>query len=462
MLWEPVAGGDRALQPDRATVRWLEAERGLDASTTTPRCGAGRSTTRGLLGLDLGLLRRARRRRPGDGARRATRCPARRGFPGAAAQLRRARLPRPRRREIAVRHASERGELGEISWGELRGRGRRRRRRAARARGRARRPRRRLPAELPEAPDRAFSPPRRSAPSGRRCSPDFGVRRVVDRFAQIEPKVLLRRRRLPLRRHATSTASTSSPSSSARCRRLEHTVRDPVPRPRRPTSRRLARRRSRWRRRSRARRGRRARLRARALRPPALGPLLLRHDRAAEGDRPGPRRDPARAAEEAQPAPRRAARRPRLLVHDDRLDDVELPRRRSAHQGLDRPLRRQPRPSGHGRALGSRRRGRGHLLRHLRLLHRRLHEGVGRAGQRPRPRGAAGGRLNRLAAGAGGLSSGSTTTSAPTPGSSRPRAGPTSAPRSSAACRSCPSIAASFRAARWAARSRPGTRTARR
>ena len=45
-----------------------------------------------------------------------------------------------------------------------------------------------------------------------------------------------------------------------------------------------------------------------------------------------------------------------LLVHDDRLDDVELPRRRPAHGRLDRALRRQPGPSRHGRALGPRRR----------------------------------------------------------------------------------------------------------
>ena len=55
----------------------------------------------------------------------------------------------------------------------------------------------------------------------------------------------------------------------------------------------------------------------------------LGHDRAAEGDRPRPRRHPARAPQEDAPAPRRAGGRPRLLVHDDRLDDVELPRRRA-------------------------------------------------------------------------------------------------------------------------------------
>jgi acetoacetyl-CoA synthetase len=32
------------------------------------------------------------------------------------------------------------------------------------------------------------------------CAPEFGLRSVVDRWQQIEPTVLLRRRRLPLRR----------------------------------------------------------------------------------------------------------------------------------------------------------------------------------------------------------------------------------------------------------------------
>ena len=66
------------------------------------------------------------------------------------------------------------------------------------------------------------------------------------------------------------------------------------------------------------------------------------------------------AAEAPEPARRRAGGRPRLLVHHDRLDDVELPRRLPADRGLDRPLRRQPGLSGHDRALGPRRRGADH------------------------------------------------------------------------------------------------------
>ena len=69
-----------------------------------------------------------------------------------------------------------------------------------------------------------------------------------------------------------------------------------------------------------------ARVRAGAVRPPAVGPLLVGHDRAAEGDRPGPGRDPARAPQDDVPAPRLPRRRPRVLVHHDGLDDVELPR----------------------------------------------------------------------------------------------------------------------------------------
>ena len=91
------------------------------------------------------------------------------------------------------------------------------------------------------------------------------------------------------------------------------------------------------------------------VRPPAVGALQLGHDRAAQADRPQPGRDPARAPQEHAPAPRRAGGRPRLLVHDDRLDDVELPGRRAAHAGVDRPLRRQPGLAGPRRAVGPRR-----------------------------------------------------------------------------------------------------------
>ena len=45
--------------------------------------------------------------------------------------------------------------------------------------------------------------------------------------------------------------------------------------------------------------------------------------------------------------------RPHVLVHDDRLDDVELPRRLPAHRRGDRALRRQPRAPGPGRPVAA-------------------------------------------------------------------------------------------------------------
>ncbi len=101
-----------------------------------------------------------------------------------------------------------------------------------------------------------------------------------------------------------------------------------------------------------------------------------------------------------------------------------------------------------------------HLLRHQRLLHRRLHEGRRRAGQRPRPLAPARRRLDRLPPLARGLRVGLRARRRATPGCSRPAAAPTSAPRSSAACPPCPSTAASSRRARSAPRSRPSTRRA--
>ena len=201
------------------------------------------------------------------------------------------------------------------------------------------------------------------------CSPDFGAgvgRRPLRPDRAQGPD---RRRRLPLRRQGLRP---DGDRRRARARDADTRAHDPD---RLPRSRRRRRRGS-----SRACAGATSRPRAQgtelsfergALRPPPLGPLLLRHHRTAEGDRPGPRRHPARAPEEDAPPRRRAGGRPRLLVHDDGLDDVELPRLRPAHPGLDRPLRRQPRLPEHGRPLGPRRAGADHHLRDLSQLHLR-------------------------------------------------------------------------------------------
>ncbi|WP_150236358.1 acetoacetate--CoA ligase [Nocardiopsis quinghaiensis] len=91
---------------------------------------------------------------------------------------------------VAIRHATELRPLGEWTWGELR------RRTAAIAAGLRELgvgPGDRVVAYLPNLPETAaaFYAVASLGAVWSSCSPDFGVRSVIDRFAQIEPKVLL-------------------------------------------------------------------------------------------------------------------------------------------------------------------------------------------------------------------------------------------------------------------------------
>jgi acetoacetyl-CoA synthetase len=91
--------------------------------------------------------------------------------------------------EVAILHASELRELGELSWGELRAQV------AAAAAGlRALGVERgdRVVAYMPNIPEAivAFLATASVGAVWSSCSPDFGPASVIDRFAQIEPKVL--------------------------------------------------------------------------------------------------------------------------------------------------------------------------------------------------------------------------------------------------------------------------------
>ena len=134
------------------------------------------------------------------------------------------------------------------------------------------------------------------------CAPEFGTRSVVDRFSQVAPTVLLTidgyrygERRVD-RTDEVAAIRAALPSLAA-------TVVLPYLEPDA---------------------GRipdaiawddafgcagRARLRAGAVRPPALHPVQLGHHRAAQADRPRPRRDPARAPEDPRPPSRPRDRR---------------------------------------------------------------------------------------------------------------------------------------------------------
>src|SRR4051794_21633144 len=92
--------------------------------------------------------------------------------------------------EIAIRHGSELRDLGEWTWGELRdqaGRIAAGLRRLGVGEGD------RVVAYMPNIPETvaAFLACASIGAIWSSCSPDFGARSVVDRFKQIEPKVLL-------------------------------------------------------------------------------------------------------------------------------------------------------------------------------------------------------------------------------------------------------------------------------
>ena len=166
------------------------------------------------------------------------------------------------------------------------------------------------------------------------AAPEFGARSVIDRFAQIEPKVVLavdgyrhggkdfdRRAvvgeilaELPTVRHtvlvpylsegvsrapAPSSSASHGTSNSSGARGAPP---DPMDVPPASWPGALT-----WRELRERGEGSELRVRAGALRTPAVGAVLLGHDRPAEGDRAQSRRDPAGAAEEEPSAPRPAS-----------------------------------------------------------------------------------------------------------------------------------------------------------
>jgi acetoacetyl-CoA synthetase len=92
--------------------------------------------------------------------------------------------------DVAIRHASELRPLGEWTWGDLRARAGSV---ATALREAGVGPGDRVAAYLPNIPETiaAFLGCASIGATWSSCAPEFGVRSVVDRFAQIEPKVLL-------------------------------------------------------------------------------------------------------------------------------------------------------------------------------------------------------------------------------------------------------------------------------
>ena len=289
-------------------MRWLEAERGLRFGDYAGAVALVGRRARGVLGARSGTSSRSRPTAPYDEVLARPRDAGRQLVPGR--RLNYAEHIFRGKRDAEPSLSSTRrscATLGELTWGELRDQVARVAAGPPRAGVGPRRPRRRLPARTSP---RRWSPswrPRRSARSGRAARPTSAPeRRRPLRADRAEGPA--RRRRLPLRRpglrphrdrRRAPARDADARAHGRRCRYLDPAT--PRPRGARPSA-------ITWDELLGAGEGAELAFERGALRPPALGPLLLRHHRPAEGDRPGPRRHPARAAEEAAPAPRRAAR----------------------------------------------------------------------------------------------------------------------------------------------------------
>ena len=214
---------------------------------------------------------------------------------------------------------------GALSLRRAARRGRARRRGAAR--GWASAPATGSPASCPTCPrpSSRCSPPPASARSGRSCSPDFGVAGRARPLRPDRAQGAVRRRRL---RSTPASGSTCAERVGGDRRRRSPSVERVVVVPYLEPERRRS-------------SGSPApcsaptmcsaddaageiAVRAAALRPPALHPVLLGHDRPAQVHRPRRRRHAAPAPQGARAAHRPASGGPPLLLHHLRLDDVEL------------------------------------------------------------------------------------------------------------------------------------------
>ncbi|MGN6557978.1 MAG: acetoacetate--CoA ligase [Solirubrobacterales bacterium] len=187
MLWEPSA---ELVERSRLTefMRWLRAERGLDFGDYHQ---LWQWSVDDLDGFWSAIWEFFDVQADGDPSPvlASREMPGAEWFPNASLNYAEHVFRGKRDEEVAILHASELRELGELRWGELR------QQVAATAAGlRALGVERgdRVVAYMPNIPEAivAFLATASIGAVWSSCSPDFGPASVVDRFAQIEPKVL--------------------------------------------------------------------------------------------------------------------------------------------------------------------------------------------------------------------------------------------------------------------------------
>jgi acetoacetyl-CoA synthetase len=188
VLWQP---GEEFAERTRlrAYMRWLADERGIDAATYDD---LWRWSVEDLEGFwsSIATYFDVRFQAPPRAVLASREMPGATWFEGATLSYPEHILRGRDDAAVAIRHASELRPLAELTWGELRtltariqaglrdlgvGRGDR------------------VVAYMPNIPETiaAFFAVAGLGAIWSSCSPDFGARSVVDRFAQIEPKVLL-------------------------------------------------------------------------------------------------------------------------------------------------------------------------------------------------------------------------------------------------------------------------------
>ncbi len=187
LLWEPSA---ELVERSRLTefMRWLEAERGLGFGDYD---ALWRWSVDDLDGFWAALWDFFEVQADGDRSTvlAAREMPGARWFPDTRLNYAEHVFAGKDDAETAILHASELRELDELSWGELRAQVAAL---AAALRGLGVERGDRVVAYLPNIPEAivAFLASASIGAVWSSCSPDFGPASVVDRFAQIEPKVL--------------------------------------------------------------------------------------------------------------------------------------------------------------------------------------------------------------------------------------------------------------------------------
>ena len=187
-LWEPSA---EAVERSNMTryMRWLEAERGLEFDGDYQALWAWSVDELEDFWASIWEFFGVRASSPYERVLASRAMPGAEWFAGARLNYAEQMLTGKPADRLAIQHASELRELDSLTWGELR-------EAVARAASALRAlgvgPGDRVVAYMPNVPETliAFLASASIGAIWSSCSPDFGAGSVVDRFAQIEPKVL--------------------------------------------------------------------------------------------------------------------------------------------------------------------------------------------------------------------------------------------------------------------------------